>query len=196
MAKDSKPVLEDVVEEATPVLDPPKESSVALTPSSGVVAGTAAVLPERSAAGGVPVALEDGEGDGPSLRDGSVTGREVLSDGVCPLIAEGETVRRGSEVLTLGGVDVVTRTDDRVMSNPVTCPSCGKVVESHQLTWDPSNASGRDCAMALAAKGHPEGKRVLGALADGDEEKAKRISRRHPLGERLLGLFGWRTSGA
>jgi len=133
----------------------------------------------------------------PSARDGVAVslasgGGVQYSDGVCPLLASDEDVKRERESVSLGTVDVTTKQPFNVLTNAVVCPTCAKQVEGHQLVWDPTNPGVRDCAMAVAQRAHPVSKEILAASDSGDDAKAERIAKRHPLGRRILEILGLR----
>jgi len=126
----------------------------------------------------------------PSSRDGKTPEEVTYSDGVCPLLGEGSGVKKTAEV---GGYAVTTHQPYRVLTDPVECPTCKKLVESPQLTWDMSAGGGtRDCATAINLRAHPVSKEVQAALDDGAYGKAERIVDRHPMREKFLRLLGFR----
>ena len=131
----------------------------------------------------------------PSARDGVAVnmaqhGGVQYSDGVCPLLASDDDIKRQRESVSFGTLEQTSKQPYNVLVNPIECPTCKKQIEGHQLVWDPTNPGVRDCAVATSQRAHPVSKEILAASDSGDDAKAARIAKRHPFGERILEILG------
>ncbi len=104
----------------------------------------------------VPVQLVSGTVEVPvplAPRDGTVMGSPVYSDMHCPLLVDSADVDQSTVVEQHFAADgsaagrTVHRYPDQLVQTPTDCPTCGKIVEKHQLV--PDQYGGRDCAIAL-----------------------------------------------
>jgi hypothetical protein len=86
-------------------------------------------------------------------RDGTIVGEAVYSDMHCPLLVDASEVDRSTvieghtDAEGLPAGRTVHRYPDQLVQTPTGCPTCGKIVEKHQLV--PDQYGGRDCAIAI-----------------------------------------------
>jgi hypothetical protein len=124
------------------------------------------------------------------------TGRPlVYSDLHCPLLVDDEDKNTTTVVEQLSNAEgepggrVLHRVPEQVVTDPVECPTCFKVVERHMLVASPILGT-RDCAIAIQARANPRYAKLFGADTAAQAELEAEANKHGKFGQRFLAVFG------